>query len=89
MSQDDYGDGYAAGKAKGLFEAAIAACHMSTTPECRCAPCVGLRYAIHSMSQGEPGPAAPAPKLGRCDGCGKEGMLIQIGPVKVCRKCWV
>ena len=36
MNQDDYGDGYAAGKAKGLFEAAIAACHMSTTPECRC-----------------------------------------------------
>ena len=35
MSQD-YDDGYSAGQAKALFEAAIATCHMSTTPECRC-----------------------------------------------------
>ena len=43
---DAYGAGYAAVKAKGLFEAAIATFHMSATPECRCSPCVGLRYAI-------------------------------------------
>ena len=45
MNQDDYGTGYAAGKAKGLFECAIAVGHMSVTPECRCSPCVGLRHA--------------------------------------------
>ena len=30
-----HGEGYSAGKAKALFEAAIATCHMSATPECR------------------------------------------------------
>ena len=47
-----YGDGYSVDKAKGLFAAAIAACHMSTTPECRCSPCVGLRYAIEQARLG-------------------------------------
>ena len=63
--QDPACEGYSAGKARALFECAIATCHMSDTPECRCSPCTALRYAIHSMSQGEPGPAPPAPKMGR------------------------
>ena len=75
MSQD-YDDGYSAGKAKALFECAIATCHMSTTPECRCSPCTALRYAIHSLSEGEPGPAAPAPKLGLCRECGHPGAEV-------------
>ena len=86
---DAHGEGYSAGKAKALFECAIAACHMSTTPECRCSPCTALRYAIHSMSQGEPGPAAPAPKLGTCmglgPGCHHEGMMVN----SLCQRCWV
>ena len=77
-------EGYSEGKAKGLFEAAIAACHMSTTPECRCAPCVGLRYAIHSMSEGTPGPRAPEPKRGQCIGCDRQAMVVN----SVCSKCW-
>ena len=80
-----YGDGYATS----LFECAIAACHMSTTPECGCAPCTALRYQIFAMGEGKPGPRVSPPKLGKCAGCDREGMLIQIGPVKVCRKCWV
>ena len=90
---DAHGDGYSEGKDKALFEAAIATCHMTTTPECRCSPCVGLRYAIHSMSEGTPGPAAPAPQLGRCLVCGHEGMAIQIanqiGATLICQQCWV
>ena len=84
-----YGEGYAAGKAKALFECAIATCHMSATPECRCSPCTALRYAIHSMSQGEPGPAAPDPKFGKCmglgPGCHHEGMMVN----SLCQRCWV
>ena len=56
--QDPACEGYSAGKAKALFECAIATCHISATPECRCSPCTALRYAIHSMSQGEP-PGSP------------------------------
>ena len=80
MSQDDYGDGYAAGKAKGLFEAAIATSHFRVTPECRCAPCVGLRHAVYTMGKATP----PVPKLGRCLGCGREGMVVN----SVCPRCW-
>ena len=80
---------HGAGKAKALFECAIAACHMAATPECRCSPCTALRYAIHSMSQGEPGPAAPAPQLGKCmglgPGCLHEGMVVN----SLCQRCWV
>ena len=91
---DAHDEGYSDGKAEALFECAIAACHMAATPECRCSPCTALRYAIHSMSQGEPGPAPPAPKMGRCVGCGREGMAIQIGvnqigPTLICQQCWV
>ena len=32
--QDPACEGYSAGKAKALFECAIATCHMSATPEC-------------------------------------------------------
>ena len=84
MNEDDYGTGYADGKAKGLFECAIAVGHMSVTPECRCSPCVGLRYALFSMSEGTPGPRAPEPKRGQCDGCGREGMVVN----SVCSRCW-
>ena len=83
---------HGAGKAKALFECAIAACHMAATPECRCSPCTALRYAIHSMSQGEPGPQVLAPKFGRCIVCGREGMAIQTGVNQVgpiCQRCWV
>ena len=47
-----HGEGYSMGKAKALFECAIATCHISATPECRCSPCTALRYAIHTMGQG-------------------------------------
>ena len=77
-------EGYSDGKAQALFEAAIATCHISTTPECRCSPCVGLRYALFTMGEGSPGPSAPAPKPGRCVGCGREGMVIN----SVCQRCW-
>ena len=77
-------EGYSDGKAQALFEAAIATCHISTTPECRCSSCVGLRYAIRTMSEGTPGPSAPVPEPGLCLGCGHRGMLIN----KVCSKCW-
>ena len=87
-----HGEGYAAGKAKGLFECAIAVGHMSVTPECRCSPCVGLRYAMFTMAKATPGPSAPEPERGQCVGCGKEGMGIEFGtptlPSKVCSKCW-
>ena len=106
MNEDDYGTGYADGKAKGLFECAIAVGHMSVTPECRwltmrgptpchahhawayampCTPCVGLRHAMHTMSEATPGPSAPVPEPGLCLGCGHRGMLIN----NVCSKCWV
>ena len=91
--EDDYGTGYADGRSKGLFEAAIAVGHMSVTPECRCSPCVGLRYAMFTMAKATPGPSAPEPERGRCVWCGKEGMGIEFGtpalPGKVCSKCWV
>ena len=86
---DAHGTGYSAGKAKGLFECAVAVSHMNTTPECRCAPCVGLRYAVFSLGEATPGPSAPTPKLGLCVGCGKQKMVIAIGPHKVCSRCWV
>ena len=41
---DAHDDGYADGKSKGLFECAIATCHMSATPECRCSSCTALRF---------------------------------------------
>ena len=68
MNEDDYGTGYADGKAKGLFECAIAVGHMSVTPECRCSPCTALRYAIHSMGEATPGPSAAEPKRGSASG---------------------
>ena len=79
-----HGEGYSAGKDKALFEAAIAIGHMRATPECRCSPCTALRYAMYSMAQATPGPSAPAPKRGRCVGCGKDGMLVN----SVCQRCW-
>ena len=79
-----HGEGYSAGKAKALFECAIATGHMSATPECRCSPCVGLRYAMHSMSEAIPGPSAPEPKRGRCVGCDREGMVVN----SLCARCW-
>ena len=89
---DAHGDGHAAGKDKALFECAIAACHMSATPECECSPCTALRYAIYTMDEGTPGPGVPAPKVGLCAGCGLQGMLIQIESFCVsiwtCRRCW-
>ena len=79
---------HGAGGAKAFFECAIAACHMIVTPECRCSPCVGLRYAIHSMSQGELGSSAPTPELGRCTGlgpgCHEWGMVVN----SLCERCW-
>ena len=77
-------EGYSEGKAKGLFEAAIAVGHMSVTPECRCGPCVGLRYAMHTLGEATPGPSAPEPKRGRCVGCSREGMVVN----SVCSRCW-
>ena len=89
---DAHGEGYSAGKDKALFECAIAVGHFAVTPECRCSPCVGLRYAMFTMAQATPGPSAPEPKRGRCVGCGKEGMAIEFGtetlPGKVCSRCW-
>ena len=83
--EDDYGTGYAAGKAKALFECAIAVGHMSATPECRCSPCVGLRHAMYTMSEATPGPTStPEPKRGLCVGCGCDGMLVN----SACPKCW-
>ena len=80
-----YGTGYAAGKDKGVFECALATIHMSTTPECRCSSCVGLRYAIFSLSEGTPAPPPPpTPKHGRCAVCEREGMVIEV----VCSRCW-
>ena len=86
---DAHGEGYSVGKDKGLFECAVATCHMSATPECRCSPCVSLRYAIHAMSEGTPGPRVSAPTFGKCFWCARQGMLIEIGPNKVCPRCWV
>ena len=60
-----YGAGYAAGKEKALFEAAIAACHIRTTPDCGCSPCTTLRHRI-GLGQLRPGlsswRARPAPR---------------------------
>ena len=81
---DAHDEGYSDGKAEALFECAIAACHMAATPECRCSPCVGLRYALFTMGEGSPGPSAPVPKPGRCVGCGHEGMVVN----SVCSRCW-
>ena len=60
--EDDYGTGYTDGKAKGLFECAIAVGHFSVTPECRCSPCVGLHHAMYTMNEATPGPSASEPK---------------------------
>ena len=38
-----HSDGYSAGKAKALFECALATIHMRTRPECRCSPCTALK----------------------------------------------
>ena len=84
MNDDDYDTGYAAGKAKGLFECAIAVGHMSVTPECRCSPCTALRYAMFTMAESTPGPSAPEPKPGLCVVCGKDRMIIN----SVCVRCW-
>ena len=40
---DAYSDGYSAGKAKALFECALAVIHMRTRPECWCSPCTALK----------------------------------------------
>ena len=86
-----WGHGYSIAYATSLFECAIAVCHMSATPECRCSPCVALKYAIFSMGEGSPGPSAPPPPtFGKCDGCGKDGMRIEVVPNKeLCSQCWV
>ena len=76
-----YGDGYATS----LFECAVAVSHFSVTPECRCSPCVSLRYAIFTKAQATPGPTVPAPTHELCVGCDHRGMLIN----NVCSKCWV
>ena len=81
-------DAYAQGKDRALFECAVAACHIRTTPECECSPCTALRYAIHTMGQGTPGPRVPAPEVGRCCDCERNRMLIAIDDVGVCRECW-
>ena len=41
-----HGDGYSAGKAKALFECALATIHMRTRPECRCSPCTALKSVL-------------------------------------------
>ena len=84
-----HGEGYSAGKAKALFECAIATGHMAATPKCRCSPCVGLRYAMFTLGESTPGPSAPTPKRGRCDGCERQVMVVEVGPNKVCSRCWV
>ena len=84
MNEDDYGTGYADGKAKGLFECAIAVGHMSVTPEWRCSPCTALRYAMYTMNEATPGPSASEPKLGQCVGCDRKVVVVN----SVCSRCW-
>ena len=76
---------HGAGGAKAFFECAIAVGHMSVTPECRCSPCVGLRYAMFTMCEATPGPSAPEPKSGRCWSCDREGQMLVNS---VCSRCW-
>ena len=38
--------GTSAGKAKALFECALATIHMRTRPECRCSPCTALKSVL-------------------------------------------
>ena len=40
---DAFGDGYARGKDKGVFESALATIHMRTEPHCACSACAALR----------------------------------------------
>ena len=77
---DAYGDGYSMGKAKGLFEAAIAVGHMSAMPGCGCGPCVSLRSATHALGEGEP----RTPNHGRCTVCDREAMVVN----SICSRCW-
>ena len=43
---DAHGEGYSAGKAKRLFECALATIHMRTEPDCRCSACTALMTTV-------------------------------------------
>ena len=60
---------HGAGRAKGLFEAAIAVGHMSVTPECRCSPWLRLHQ----------GQARPSLSVGGVSGVAKRGWQLSLG----------